>query len=58
MKIFCWAMVMVFSGLMVLLVAPDLLNSSTTTHRIAIVGPMSGEDEAAGQAMLRAFSAR
>ncbi|MEQ8320053.1 MAG: mechanosensitive ion channel [Rhodospirillales bacterium] len=52
-RIFSWTMVLAFAGLMVVFMAPDWLNSSTATHRIAIVGPMSGEDEADGQAMLR-----
>jgi len=41
-----------FAGLMVVFLAPDWLSSASSTHRIAIVGPMSGKDEAAGKAML------
>ncbi|MGJ3260271.1 MAG: ABC transporter substrate-binding protein [Rhodospirillales bacterium] len=51
-KILAWTMVAAFAALQVALHAPDLLSSSSGTLKVAIVGPMSGDDEAAGKEML------
>lgn len=41
-----------FAVLTVIFLAPDWLNNASSTHKVAIVGPMSGDDDASGQAML------
>lgn len=51
-KILSWMIVALFAALQVAVLAPDLLSSSSGSLKVAIVGPMSGEDEAAGKAML------
>ncbi|MBO6519307.1 MAG: mechanosensitive ion channel [Rhodospirillales bacterium] len=51
-KILSWITVVVFAALQLALLAPDLLSSSSGAFRVAIVGPMSGADEAQGTAML------
>ncbi len=51
-KILSWITVAVFAALQLALLAPDLLSSSSGTFKVAIVGPMSGADEAQGKAML------
>jgi len=51
-KFLSWALFIVFAGAQLLLVAPDILSQTGEDLKVAVVGPMSGPEEASGRAMV------